>query len=182
MSLGNTAARWGGFNKFMHWALFLVLAGVFITVNIAMGLEKGDPTKGLLMMLHKSFAVTVLVLMVIWRVKRAGSPRPEPYGAAWQVRLSQVVQWAIILLALFMPIGGFLMSQFFESPLVLFNLIQVPQILPGNEELGGVLMSMHRIAGPTFFFIILAHIAGALWHHFIDKDETLKRMLPGGGK
>src|SRR5699024_12342059 len=81
-----------------------------------------------------------------------------------------------------MPIGGFIMSQFFESPLVLFNLIQVPQILPGNEELGGVLMSMHRIAGPTFFFIILAHIAGALWHHFIDKDETLKRMLPGGGK
>src|SRR5699024_12443221 len=113
MSLRNTAARWGGFNKFMHWALFLVLAGVFITVNIAMGLEKGDPTKGLLMMLHKSFAVTVLVLMVIWRVKRAGSPRPEPYGAAWQVGLSQVVQCAITLLALLLRCGCFLISVFF---------------------------------------------------------------------
>lgn len=182
MSLGNTTSRWGGFNKLMHWGLFVVLAGVFITVNIAMGLEKGDPTKGLLMMLHKSFAVTALLLMVIWRVKRMGSPRPEPYGAKWQIQISGLVQGLIILLVIAMPIGGFLMSQFFESPLVIFNIIPVPQILPVNKEIGGIFMSIHRIAGPALFFIIVAHFAGALWHHFIDKDETLKRMLPGGDK
>ena len=182
MSLSNTTSRWGAFNKLMHWGLFLVLAGVFLTVNMAIDLERGDPTKGFLMMLHKSFAVTALLLMVIWRIKRAFSPRPFAYGAIWQVRLAQVTHWAMILFVLMIPVGGFLMSQFFGSPLVIFNVVTVPQLLPINEEIGGAIMSVHRIAGPFLFFIILVHIAGALWHHFIDKDDTLKRMLPGSGK
>lgn len=178
MSLSNTDTRWGGLNKVMHWGIALVVILSISAVWYAGSLPKGDPGKGTWMMLHKSFGVTALALMVIWRIIRVKTGRPAPYGAIWQVRLAQVTHWGLILLVIAMPLAGILMSQVGGRDLVVFNLFTIPPVMAENKDLAGLIYTVHtKLAAPLLLFLIVAHVAGALWHHVFDKDETLKRMI-----
>ena len=49
--------------------------------------------------------------------------------------------------------------------------------LPINYELSKAGGAIHFYLGYTVIVALLLHIAGALKHHFVDKDGTLKRML-----
>ncbi len=178
MSATGSDTRWAGINKVMHWGLALVVILTFVAVWYAGSLPKGDPGKGTWMMLHKSFGFTALVLTVIWRVIRVKTGRPAPYGAAWQVRLSQLTHWGLILLVLAMPLGGILMSQVGGRDLDVFNLFTIPAVMAENKDLAGLIHTIHtKFAGPLLLFLIVVHTVGALWHHFVDKDDTLKRMV-----
>lgn len=180
MATNNPAARWGAANKLMHWVLALVVVLAFIAVWRAHSFEKGAPEIGYWMMLHKSFGVTALALMVLWRLMRVSTGRPAPYGAKWQVQLSQITHWGMIILVLAMPLAGLLMSQVGGRPVSVFGLFEIPVFMDKNKDLAGMIHSIHtKVAAPILLVLILAHVGGALWHHIIDKDETLKRMLPG---
>ncbi|MDZ4152221.1 cytochrome b, partial [Methylicorpusculum sp.] len=52
------------------------------------------------------------------------------------------------------------------------------KILPGLDDKGirEIFMAVHEWVGVAFALLILLHIAGALKHKFINKDETMKRM------
>lgn len=179
MSLSSAAdSRWSGLNKAMHWGIALVVVLTIGAVWYAGSLPKGDAGKGTWMMLHKSFGFTALVLMVLWRLARIKVGRPVAYGAIWQVRLAQVTHWGLILLIIGMPLAGILMSQVGGRDLVVFNLFTIPPMMAENKALAELIYTIHtKFAAPLLLFLIVAHVGGALWHHFVDKDETLVRMI-----
>lgn len=132
-------------------------------------------------MLHKSFGATVFVATVLLLVAHFKHGRPPVIGSGWQVRLSTLVHVGLIALLLGMPLFGLLMSQFGQRPVEIFGLFSIPVFLGENKELAGMIHTLHaKVAGPTFVVLVLLHIGGALWHQFVDKDDTLKRMRPGG--
>ena len=60
-----------------------------------------------------------------------------------------------------------------------FGLFTLPQLpVPDSRELAGGLMDAHRAAAKLLYLLIVLHVAGALKHHFADKDGVLARMLP----
>lgn len=170
---------WQWSTKALHWLLFLVVVAAVFAAFIASGYEREAPEKGLYMMFHKSFGLTIFVLMLAWITVRFKYGRPKPIGKSWQINLSRVVHWSIVLLLLGMPIFGLLMSQFYQSPVDVFGLFSIPVVLGENKELGDMIHTLHAgVAAPLLILLLSIHIAGALWHHVIDKDETLKRMRP----
>ena len=71
------------------------------------------------------------------------------------------------------------MSQFAGRPVSWFGVVEIPVWLDANKELAGQIKDVHaEILAPALFVLIIAHLLGALWHHFFDKDDVLKRMLP----
>ena len=54
------------------------------------------------------------------------------------------------------------------------------KLIPGinSETLRDVFHEVHEIVGITLILIIVLHIAGALKHKIIDKNDIMKRMLP----
>lgn len=62
---------------------------------------------------------------------------------------------------------------------VYLGMIPLPDLLAKNKELGNLLQDVHAWLNYTLAAIVVIHIAAALKHHFIDKDNVLTRMLPG---
>lgn len=172
--------RWSATSKAFHWIAFLVIIAVFVTVNVAEGYERGSDEKIWWMMLHRSFGLVAMTLMVIWLLARLRIGRPDPYGARWQERLSWLTHWGMILLILGMPVAGLAMSQFAGRDVSVFGLFSIPAVIEPNRDIATQIHFVHTsIAAPLLATLVLIHIAGAFWHHFIDRDHTLKRMLPG---
>lgn len=180
MNLRSTSTHWGSTAKAFHWVMFLVVLGAFIAVNVAHNFDKESSERATWMMLHKSFGVTALGLVVLWLVARLPIGRPDSLGALWQERLSLIVHWGIFLMLIGMPVGGLLMAQFAGRDVSVFGLFSIPAVLTPNQALAERVHQGHtEVAAPILVALLLVHILGALWHHWADRDDTLRRMLPG---
>lgn len=183
MSDHTPAPAWSPSLKSLHWLLFVVIASAVTCVLLASGYERGNPVKGQLMFFHKSFGVTVLVLMIIWVVTRLNTGRPSPIGHKWQLHLATTVHWTLVVLVLALPLAGLLMSQFAQQSVSVFGLFSIPVWLDENKAAAKAIHAVHAgFAGPLLIALVALHFVGALWHHFIDRDATLVRMLPGKGR
>ena len=54
--------------------------------------------------------------------------------------------------------------------------MELPALLAENEDLAHQLEDLHKLLANIFYFLIGFHVLAALYHHFIRKDDTLKRM------
>lgn len=137
---------------------------------------------------HKSFGV-LIVAFVLWRIywrMKSGWPQPAREYSALEISLSKVVHWMLIIGTIMMPISGMMMSGFGGYGIPFFGLELVAanpnpespeEMLAYNESLAQIGKVMHGLGGKLMIAAVLLHLAGALKHHFIDKDNTLKRML-----
>ena len=64
---------------------------------------------------------------------------------------------------------------------VWFGVLPIPDLLPKNKELGDMLLELHQGLNLLLIVLLIVHVAAALKHHFFDKDNVLKRMLPAYG-
>ena len=167
----------------LHWIVGLSVLGL-LTVGIYM-----DQTHTYaLYPLHKSFGVLIFFLIVarvVWRIKN-GWPEPVgEYPKAEQL-LAKIVHYVLLVGIVLMPISGFLMSAVGGSGVEFFGLEWVArnpdpanpsETVSHNSTVSGVAHEMHGIIAYTLIVAIGLHIAGALKHHIVDKDGTLRRML-----
>ncbi|MFZ6819442.1 cytochrome b [Undibacterium sp. Ji22W] len=167
----------------LHWLIALVM--IILSV---VGLVMSEKEIWFLYPIHKSIGTLIFALIlirVVWRM-RQGWPKPiRPYAQYEQV-LSKTVHWILITGTVLMPISGMLMSAVGGHGIALFgwelvaehhSLTQPDQALPYSEFWAGVGESGHTIIAYVLIAAIALHIAGALKHHIIDRDATLRRML-----
>jgi cytochrome b561 len=128
--------------------------------------------------LHKSIGITLLGLIIIrilWRITHKPPAALASYKA-WERKLSTSAHHLLYLLMLIIPISGLIMSISGKYGVKWFGL----DFIAGfeNKALREIFHETHEIAGVILLAIVALHIAGALKHKFIDKDETMSRMLP----
>jgi cytochrome b561 len=63
-------------------------------------------------------------------------------------------------------------------PTVWFGVLPLPDLLEKDKELGHLLKEVHEALNWVLLFLLAGHVAAALKHHWIDKDDILKRMMP----
>ena len=171
---------WHALHKGLHWLVVLLLVMVWGAVELHEFYEKSDPMREWWKMLHFSLGLTTLAIILIRLYGRALYPRPAPIGAAWQHHLSRLVHGLLYGALLAMPLSGFAMRQFAGKTIEIFGVFNVPQLAVVNTDLAKQIAFIHKeVLWTTLLTLIAIHVAGALWHHFIDRDATLKRMLPG---
>jgi cytochrome b561 len=59
-----------------------------------------------------------------------------------------------------------------------FGFIQLPDFVPKNRPLYDALLETHETLAWALYVIVALHVLAALKHHFMLKDNVLKRMLP----
>jgi cytochrome b561 len=82
----------------------------------------------------------------------------------------------VLLLA--MPIVGYIANSAFGATTPFFGLFEIPAIIEKNEALATQLFTLHRWVGYLVIVLVLTHVSAALYHHFVQGDNVLKRMLP----
>ena len=179
MAMRNSWQTWGSLSIGLHWLtlifiLSLAIVGLFMT-ELANG-----PLKIQVYALHKSFGLTVLGLTIIRLVWRLFSITPKITAnmPAWQNLIAKLTHGLLYLLLFAMPISGWLYNSAAGFPLKYFGLFKLPKLSDYNPELKQLAGDAHE----TFFYILamlmLIHAGAALKHHYLDKDNTLTRMLP----
>ncbi|KAF0813006.1 Cytochrome b561 [Andreprevotia sp. IGB-42] len=168
----------------LHWLIALLIFTAFGLIwyfgSVEITSAATFKLKGSLIAWHKWAGISVLILVLVRLAVRfkQGAPVPLPGQPAWQLKVAAGTHHLLYLLMIALPFIGWLMTSAKGYPVVLFNLVQLPDLVAKNEELGKVLKDVHEIMAYTLLAIVALHAAAALKHHFIDRDATLKRMLP----
>ena len=76
------------------------------------------------------------------------------------------------------PLTGWLMSSAKGFQTVWFGILPIPDLLPKDKDLGDALQFVHWALNMLFALTVVGHVAAALKHHFVNKDEVMARMLP----
>lgn len=160
----------------LHWLIALL-----ILAALPLGLYMHDlplsPTKLKLFSYHKWIGVTVLwlaVLRILWRfAQKAPAPLPAP---RWQQLAAAATHGFLYLLLFAIPISGWLMSSAKGFTTVYFGVLSLPDLVAKDATLGETLTEVHEALNYFLMGLLALHIAGALKHHFIDHDATMRRM------
>ncbi len=171
--------------RVLHWVLGLALIGVF-----ALGLYMADlpfsPQRLKLYSWHKWAGVLVLTFTTVrlmWRLVHRPPALPATIAQAmpaWQRGAHHATHGGLYLLFFAVPLLGWAYSSAAGFPIVLFGLWQLPDFVPVSEALADVLKPLHRLSAYAMAALVLLHVAGALKHHFVDRDGLLLRMGWGG--
>ncbi len=176
MKLMNTEEEYGIVARSFHWLIAVLILGL-LPMGLFMGGMENSPLKFEIYALHKSFGLLVFfagVGRIAWRFV---SPPPDELEAhaGWEVTLASAAHFWLYVCIIGMPLTGWLMSSAAEFPVPFFG-FQLPWLIEKNEDYAHLLGQSHEILAYTLLFILGLHIAGALKHHVIDRDETLQRM------
>lgn len=181
MAVRNTAVSYGSVARFFHWLVALLVVGQLLGGFYAADFAE-QSMKGQLFFWHKSLGLTILWLMllrVIWRFKNI-QPGYEARVPLWQRFAARVVHLFLYLLLLALPVNGWILSTAAGYPPSYFGLFTVgfPGI-PVDKALAETMSSVHEVLAWIIIGLVTLHIFAALKHHFIHRDNVLRRMWSG---
>lgn len=194
MSLKNTPNNYGYIAKWIHWLIALLFIGSYSAVYFRHWFtEEKTPENWTALQLHLSIGITiaaVVVLRIIWRNMNQ-NPAPEP-GSKLAHLAAHLGHYALYAVMILMPITGYIgtgvnTEYFFLFDIPKFESTSIYQLLVTD----GLGMTFKEFEAPIDFFhkeimgvwlvriLIVGHILAALYHHFVKKDRTLKKMTTG---
>jgi cytochrome b561 len=177
--LRNTASRWGWPAQLLHWTVVVLVITQFVLATLAGELPLGMHKLAVLAR-HKSVGITVFALALLRLGWRWSNPTPllpstlKPY----ERKLAHFTHGALYALLLAMPVSGWIMSSARSFPVSWFGLIQLPDLVAPSQSLFEAMLNVHAALAWALAVIAILHVLAALKHHFVLKDDVLRRMLP----
>jgi cytochrome b561 len=180
VALRSDESRWGTGARFFHWLMALAILGNGIfglwMTGLAPSLSKIN-----IFALHKSIGLTVLALFLLRLAWRMADRRPpdEP-SPAWQRLAAHVTHGLLYVLIVALPVSGWVFNSAHGYPLQWFKLFNLPPLVAKDDAVRHIAIIVHEYLFYGLLLVLAAHAGAALWHHFILRDNVLRRMLPFG--
>ena len=178
MRLKNTSKAYGSIAKFFHWTIFVLLLGMIIYGFLLDDIPK--PYQSFNYNLHKLIGILILFLMLarLWWLIR--DPKPKKVGPKWEKWLESFVHYSLYVVVIAMPLSGCIGSLAGGHPPHLGNVNLMLPVAKDNA-LDEAAFDVHGTLAYLIIALVSVHALAALFHHFIRKDDVLRRMLPNSG-
>ena len=166
--------------RILHWVT-AALVLTMIPIGIAMANANFGGAQDTLYHLHRSIGALLIPIVIVRLIYRLGHPAP-PLPAdvpAIQQFAAHATHWGLYALLLVQPFVGWIATSAYRAPVLFFWLFEIPPIWPEDRAFSERMFVVHRLLGILMALLICAHIAGALYHHFVRKDRVLMRMVSG---
>ena len=194
MSLANTPNSYGALSKGFHW-----LSALLILTTIPLGIVANDLAQqirdpaiattdadaaraALFFSIHKTLGVSIFCVAlarILWALTQ---PRPGLLNGdrTAEARIAETVHWLLYGSLVAVPLSGWVSHAATTgfAP-IWWPFGQSLPFVPKDETVAQTAASLHYLLQWVLVGALALHIAGALKHHFIDADATLRRMLPG---
>jgi len=178
VNIRNTPHEYGLVSKLLHW-LIAVLVMALIPIGWYMsGLSNESVLYWRMLDLHVMLGLCVLTLFVIKAGWRLVSPNP-PLAASlspWESRIARIVHGFFLIALAVIPVTGFLYLTSNGEPTSLFNIVEIPEIGEWPKAVRRLVFNVHMVFAYTVAALVVLHVGAALKHHFIDLDNTLRRI------
>ena len=166
----------------LHW-----LVGVVIIGMLAVGWVMAHYEVFFLYPIHKSVGVLIFAVIIarVWWRALNGFPSPIGNAPNWQRRAARIVHWILLAGSVVMPLTGIVMTVLAGRALAVFGVELVAanlDPLTGDpvalaKPIAGAVHELHHLVGRLMIAAVILHILAAIKHHFVNKDETVRRML-----
>ena len=177
MQFKNSSSGFGIVAISLHWIIAILIIGLLILglymVNLPISLEKLK-----LYGWHKEYGFLVLFLAMFRIIWRLSNQMPELALPLLEKIAARSMHWAFYCFMFAMPISGWLITSSAGLPASFFGLFTLPNLVAPDEHNRVVFEWIHEWLGYALIAAIMLHTAAALKHHFINKDDILRRMLP----
>lgn len=174
--------------KWLHWimAILIIVASIIgiYGASLHYGIDAAhDAQKAGIITIHKQIATLTLFLIVIRVLWRITHKPPEFTGMSpFMSKVAHFGHFVLYLLMIAVPVSGWANSSAAGYPIPVAWLFTIPRLMEKNPAIGPYLSELHEILGWTIVVVVLGHIAFAVKHHLIDRDDTMQAMLPRHGK
>lgn len=171
-------SRYSRLTVLLHWLIVLLFVTVYCTMEFRGIFARGSDGRELMKMAHYWFGLTILWLLLprLWARFSQHTPVIIPEQPQWQHKLAIWVHLALYALMLLMPLLGWLLLSAEGKELNYFGL-QFPALMAADEIWAERLEELHEIGAKAGYLLIFIHAAAALLHHYVLKDNTVKRMM-----
>ena len=175
----STAVRYNGVSKTLHWVIALLAFS-----QLAMGkfFEVEADESDSLFDWHTALGLLVLALMVVrlvWRLTHTVPALPQN-TPGWQQVAAKATHIAFYVLLIALPITGWLLTSVDGDTVSFFGWFPVPSLpISGSDETGDLIGEIHELLGNVLLVLAGIHVVAGLKHHYIDRDDVLRRMMPG---
>lgn len=165
--------------RILHWLMApLVLAMLLIGVGMVASVS---PRHAMLVAIHKPLGAALLVLVLLRIAARLANRVPALPSdmPGWQRGAAHLSHLALYGLLLAQPLVGWTMQSAGGYPVVLWGGFELPALVAPSVQLHAVLRSTHTVLAYSLFLLILLHLAAALFHALIRRDDVLPSMTGG---
>jgi cytochrome b561 len=179
----NTTDRYGSLSIGMHWLMLLLLVAVYACIELREFYPRGSDLREGLKTWHFMLGLGVFALVFVrLAIRLVSGPTPpiRPAPPVWQERLAALMHLALYAFLIAMPLLGWLTLSASDKPVPFFGL-QLPALLGADKALADSLKEIHETIGTVGYYLVGLHALAALVHHYVNRDNTLRRMLPGRG-
>ncbi|WP_251976597.1 cytochrome b [Salinicola avicenniae] len=174
---GNSRNGWGWVSIVIHWLSALAIFGLFGLGWWMTGLGYYDTWYHLAPWWHKSVGVLVLLISVLRVVWRLLQPTPAAHGSALERSAAHVGHGLIYALLFVTLLSGYLISTAEGEGIAVFDFFTAPALIEGLPHQAVLAGEVHRYAAWALVILAVGHGLAACKHHWIDRQDTLMRML-----
>ena len=177
--LKNTAEKYGLVSKLIHWLSAFAIIGLYILGKWMEDLDYYSEWYRIAPDWHKSIGIiliAVTLFRIIWKLSM-GSPAPIASHSNTIKRLTKIGHNLIYLCLIIAMCSGYLISTADGRAIEVFSWFSIPsmgELFNNQEDIAG---DIHEQATNAVILLAIFHVLAALKHHFIDKDNTLIRMI-----
>lgn len=176
-----SASRYDRWTIALHWLSALLVIALFASAYVWNDLPKGTPLRKGLQSLHISMGIlftVVFILRLVWRTTNGRKLAATETGI--QRILSKSMHHLLYLLLTAQVLLGYLLRWAQGEPFMFFGLFSIPSAFEPNKPLAGWFEWSHNYVAWTIIILAFGHAIAALTHHYLLRDDVLKRMLPFG--
>ncbi|MDX8480463.1 cytochrome b [Mesorhizobium sp. VK24D] len=167
--------------KFLHWALFVLVVLLYALTYGEEFYPRGDPAVDAIWRLHISFGL-VLAAFVLWRVALRGvkgAPSLPAEMSGPERAAAKIGHFALYALLVAIPVLGILLTWFRGDALSFFGLFTIPAPFAPDRATARTVRELHELCANGILIVAGLHALAALYHQFICRDTVMARMLPG---
>lgn len=183
MRLRNSADGYGAISQSLHWFTVVLVAIAWALGTFGDVLPKG-PVRGAGLFVHIFAGLAILAALmarVLWRMVDPPPPSESMLGV-WVDRAGQLAHYALYALLVAVPIAGIVLQFARGDALPLFGLAEIPSPWVADRTYARSVKEVHEVLANALVIFAAFHAAAALVHHWVFRDRTLVRMLPGAGR
>ncbi len=175
----STPARYSRPAIALHWITLLLIVVVYAMMELKGLFPKDSPEQAFMKMMHASCGLTILALTTVRLVTRLcrRSPAITPAPAVWERLSARLMHVALYGMLLALPLLAWFGINAFGGTAQVWG-IALPALAGVDKALGSTIFDAHRLIANIGYFLIGLHTLAALKHHYIRRDDTLRRMLP----
>ena len=170
--------------RVLHWTTaFIMITMIFAGIYMVNGPWEGKfpASRGWLYDYHRGMGFVLMVLVLLRLLTYRFSPPPSPLPSTMNMAqkiLAQTVHFLLYASLIIHPIFGWYATNLWGvKNIPVFGLFDLPTLVEKDRELGNLLLSWHGYIGFFIAFLIVLHVAGAMYHKLVVKDGVFERMI-----